>query len=99
MCIQFVMRFEWDEDKNRLNKAKHKISFGLALEVFADPLAQFILDRVVDGEERWKAIGQIRQRFLIVTIHCYRQKNGEEVIRIISARPASSHERKLYEEG
>lgn len=93
------MRFEWDENKNRINKAIHKISFGLAQEVFSDPLAQFILDSVVDAEERWRAIGQIRHRFLVVTIHCYRRKNGEEIIRIISARPASSHERKLYEEG
>lgn len=93
------MRFEWDEEKNRRNKAKHKISFTLAQEVFSDSLARFILDSVVDGEERWKAIGQVRHRFLLVTIHCYREKNGEEIIRIISARAASSHERKLYEEG
>ena len=93
------MHFEWDEEKNHRNKAKHKISFELAQEVFADPLARYILERVVEGEERWQAIGLVRHRFLIVAVHCYRQDNGQEVVRIISARAASSHERKLYEEG
>lgn len=93
------MQFEWDEAKNRLNLAKHKISFELAREVFSDPLAQYLFDRVVNGEERWQAIGLVRARFLVVAVHCYRIDDGEEIIRIISARAASSHERRLYEEG
>lgn len=92
------MRIEWDEAKNRINLAKHKISFELAQEVFADPLAQFILDRVVNGEERWQAVGSVRSHFLIVVVHCYRMDNGEEIIRIISARDATAHERKRYAE-
>ncbi len=93
------MIVEWDEAKNQRNLAKHKISFELAQEVFSDPLAQFVLERVVNGEERWQAIGLVRFRFLLVVVHCYRQADGTEIIRIISARPASSHERKLYAEG
>lgn len=31
------MKFQWDEEKNQLNKAKHKISFETAAYVFADP--------------------------------------------------------------
>ena len=93
------MKVEWDEDKNQRNLAKHKIGFELAQDVFSDPLAQYLLDRVVEGEERWQAIGQVRSRFLLVVVHCYRSAAGEEVIRIISARPASAHERRLYEEG
>ncbi len=31
------MKFEWDEDKNKLNKMKHGISFETAILVFADP--------------------------------------------------------------
>lgn len=93
------MRIEWDEAKNRANIAKHNVNFELAKEVFADPLVQYTLDRVVDGEERWHAIGHARSYFLLVVVHCYRMANGEEIVRIISARPASSHERRLYEEG
>lgn len=93
------MRIEWDEAKNQRNFAKHKINFELAQEVFSDPLAQYLLDRVVDGEERWQAIGLVRSCFLLTVAHCYRDEAGEEVIRIISARLATSHERRLYEEG
>lgn len=92
------MLFEWDEEKNRINLAKHKINFEIARDVFSDPLARFILERVVNGEERWQAIGEVGSRFLVVVVHCYRTRGGEEIIRIISARAASARERKLYEE-
>jgi len=51
------MEFEWDQQKNQANYAKHKINFKLAIKVFDDPLAAFRLDRVVNGEERWLAVG------------------------------------------
>jgi uncharacterized protein len=53
------MRFEWDEEKNRSNLAKHKVSFETAISVFDDPFALSIQDRVVDGEERWQTSGMI----------------------------------------
>lgn len=93
------MRFEWDENKNRENFIKHKINFELAKEVFDDPLVEYLFDRGVGDEERWQAIGHVKANFLVVVVHCYRDKNEEEIVRIISARPASSHERKHYEEG
>ena len=92
------MDFEWDEEKNRKNYAKHGINFELASKIFDDPLAKFILERVVDGEERWQAIGQVYDRYLLLVAHCYRYANGKEIIRIISARPTTIHERKAYEE-
>ena len=93
------MRFEWDEQKNRTNYTKHKINFELASMVFRDPLACYRFDRSVDGEERWLAIGRVLERYLLIVVHTYRNREGTEVIRIISARGATSHERKLYEEG
>lgn len=94
------MKFEWDESKNRRNFAKHKINFELASKVFDDPLIKYIQDRVVDGEERWRAVGHVMNHFLIVVVHCYRSdENGDEIVRIISARVATSHERRAYEEG
>ena len=31
------MKFEWNEDKNAINKEKHKVSFETAAYVFEDP--------------------------------------------------------------
>ena len=91
------MEFEWDEVKNRKNFDKHGISFELARKDFDDPLAAYILERVEKGEERWQAIGRVSNLPLLVVVHTYRDKSGREIIRIISARQASSHERKRYE--
>src|SRR5438477_11824043 len=51
------MYFEWDERKNRANQAKHGLSFETAALVFEDPNAISVLDRVVEGEERWRTLG------------------------------------------
>jgi uncharacterized DUF497 family protein len=69
----------------------------LALEVFDDPLALSRRDRNVAGEERWYTLGIIEDVVLIVA-HTYTIIDNEEMIRIISTRKASKHERKRYEE-
>ena len=56
------MRFEWDEEKDRGNLAKHKLSFETARLVFDDPLAVSVPDRVVEGEERWRTLGRVGRR-------------------------------------
>ncbi len=48
------MVFDWDEEKNRTNRAKHKVSFEAATLVFGDPHAVGVPDRVEEGEERWQ---------------------------------------------
>ena len=93
------MKFEWDEDKNRTNFAKHGVSFELACKVFDDPLVAYIFDRIVEREERWQAIGKVTNVPLLVVAHTWRDQGGEEIARIISARQASSHERTRYEQG
>ena len=92
------MRFVWDEAKNRSNRAKHGVSFDLAKLVFDDPLHLSIPDRHSHGEERWQTIGHVGAVALLV-IHTHVEQNGEETIRIISARKATRHERAVYEEG
>lgn len=92
------MRFEWDENKNIKNYEKHGVSFEIASKVFDDPLIVYILERIVDGEERWQAFGKVADLPLLVVVHTYRDSNGEEIIRIISARYATSHERRHYEQ-
>lgn len=98
-CIYiFDMKFEWDQKKNLANHIKHKINFELACEVFDDPLANYVFDRVVDGEERWHVVGRVIGRHLLLVVHTYRNSENDEIIRIISARRASPHERRQYEE-
>ena len=93
-----VMRFEWDADKNRSNRQKHSgIDFETASRVFGDPSMMLRKDRVVEGEQRWHAIGAVRRAVLLV-VHVYLEEdpNGEETIRIISAREANPAERRIY---
>ena len=53
------MNFEWDPDKDAWNCVKHGIRFETAAMVFDDPHHVSQLDRVVDGEERWRTMGLI----------------------------------------
>lgn len=87
------MRFQWDEVKSGRNLAKHRISL-----VFEDPHVLVREDRVVDGEERWQALGLIGGVVIVVVAHTYHEEDGEEVVRLISARKAAASERKAYEE-
>ncbi|MCX6631298.1 MAG: BrnT family toxin [Candidatus Solibacter sp.] len=92
------MRFEWEADKNQSNQKKHThIDFETASRVFADPNLMLRKDRVVDGEQRWHGIGAVRKAVLLV-VHAYREENsnGEEIIRIVSARKADPRERRIY---
>ena len=92
------MYFEWDETKNRQNQRKHGIAFGLAQEVFRDPLRITMETQDVDGEERFVTIGSITRAFrLMVVVYTLRLKDDRETIRIISARKATPNERKFYE--
>jgi uncharacterized DUF497 family protein len=93
-----AMHFEWDAEKNRSNQKKHSgIDFEMASRVFADPDLILRKDRVIDGEQRWHAIGGVRKAVLLV-VHAYLEEksNGEETIRIISARETSPRERRVY---
>jgi uncharacterized DUF497 family protein len=93
------MRFEWDERKNRQNQKKHGIGFSLAARVFADERRMLEKDRIDDetGEQRWHAIGRIGSAAIFVGAHVYREESdGEETIRIVSARDASKRESRRY---
>jgi hypothetical protein len=92
------MQFEWDEAKNTLNQVKHGISFEIAQEVFFDPFHLSIVDeRFNYYEERWITIGEVKTHQIVVVAHLYYDDSGDEHIRIISARPATSAERRQYE--
>jgi len=87
------IRFEWDQAKNLKNQRKHGLSFEEAIQVFRDPLVTTTQDRVENGEYRWQAVGFVRSALVFVA-YTYQ----DEVIRLISARPASPKERRRYEQ-
>ena len=92
------MRFAWDENKNEINKKKHGISFETAQEVFHDDNAILFDDPDHSiGEERFLIIGMTKSLKVCIVSHCYR--DSDNIIRLISAREATKHERKVYEEG
>jgi uncharacterized protein len=92
------LHFTWDPKKNELNKSKHDgISFEEAKMVFYDENARLIYDpnHSID-EERFIILGLSDKLRLLIVCHCY--KESDELIRIISARKATSKEAKVYEE-
>ena len=89
--------FEWDEDKNKENKRKHKISFEEAQTIFFDPLTKVAPDPDHSVQEaRFIALGHSANHRLLLVVHCFRDR--DQTIRIISARKITISERKQYEE-
>ena len=88
--------FEHDPEKAAKNSLKHGISFGEAQTVFTDPLVLESTDSEHSvEEERLLLIGQSFRRRLLYVVFTQRG----DAVRIISARKATKHERRLYEEG
>jgi uncharacterized DUF497 family protein len=94
------LRWTWHDEKNRTNKRAHGLNFETAQLVFHDPLAASRRDPD-PSEERWQTIGLIGQ-VVVFVVHTRPEPDpatGEKAGRIISARKATSHERRAYEEG
>jgi len=90
--------FKWDENKNTTNQKKHGLSFEVASQIFKTPFHCPLEFQYVDNEQRWLTVGYL-QDILITVVHTYSQdKEGNETIRIISARRATKPERKKYDE-
>ena len=92
------MLFTWDENKNTENKRKHGISFETAELVFDDPFHVSRQDRIENGEERWQTVGFVADMMLLLVAHTWEDQEGQEHVRIISARMATRIERKSYEQ-
>jgi uncharacterized protein len=89
------LRFEWDSRKASANLKKHGVSFFEAQTVFLDERAKLIDDPDhSDDEERFVLLGMSGTLRLLLVCHCYRGEGN--VIRIISARKASTKESKSY---
>jgi hypothetical protein len=91
------IRFEWDARKAAANLRKHGVSFEEARTVFLDESALLRPDEDhSDDEDRFLLLGLSGRLRTVVVCHCHRQE--DEVIRVISARKASSDERRQYDD-
>jgi len=83
--------FEWDSEKARLIAEKHGIDIGSVKRLFADPFRVVQYDENHSGlEDRWQTLGVVNGVLFAV----YTER--EEKIRIITAREATSEERRVY---
>lgn len=89
------IRFEWEPAKAEENLRKHGISFDEAQSVFYDEYAtEFYDDTHSEWEDRFLLLGLSSHLRLVMVCHCYRE--NDSVIRIISARKATTNEAKFY---
>jgi uncharacterized protein len=87
--------FEWDNNKNKINKRKHAVSFEEACTAFYDEKAiQYFDPDHSDEEERFILLGISYKLKILVVCHCFRE--NDSVIRIISARKADKGEEYEY---
>ena len=92
------MLFIWDPEKAEVNYKKHEISFEMAQTVFDDPFHLSLLDQKEHDEERWITMGKSANAKALIVVHTFQEDlDGEEIIRIISARKATKREEKDYE--
>jgi uncharacterized protein len=90
------MRFEWNPAKAAVNARKHKVTFEVAKTVFYDDFAvQFFDDQHSSTEDRFLLLGMSSDARLLLVCHCEREEG--EVVRIISARKATSQEATFYQ--
>jgi uncharacterized DUF497 family protein len=89
-----MITFEWNHSKAKQNQRKHGVSFEEAQSIFYDEFAiQFFDKEHSNGEERFLMLGLSNRIRLLIVVHCVREK---DIIRIISARPATRTEQKFY---
>ena len=90
--IIIVVEYEWDDNKNQQNQAKHGIDFYDAIHIFSDSdRTEWLDDRKDYREKRYRMVGLVFGRLLTVI---YTLRSGRH--RLISARRASRHERETY---
>ena len=87
-----TLQFEWDEEKEQINIAKHGIDFATASHVFLDPdrLEYYDEKHSTSDEDRYITIGFVGDVLTVV------YTDRSDVLRIISARIATKKEKVIY---
>lgn len=102
------IEFDWDDAKAAINLRKHGVDFLEAMTLFADPLAITDFDdEHSDDEDRFVSVGRASSGRLLLAVHTFAEvanagEAGEapySLVRIISAREPTPHERRRYEQG
>lgn len=94
--VYWIVVFRWDPRKAAANLRKHRINFHEAATVLNDPVSTTFPDADHSSLElRFVTIGMSTGGRILVVVHA---EEGDAV-RIISARRATRHERRFYEEG
>jgi len=90
-----ALRFEWDDEKEKINIRKHGIPFDEARTVFYDENAiQFFDPDHSEEEDRFILLGISFKLRILVVCHCIRE--SEAAIRLFSARKADRDEEREY---
>ena len=87
------MEIEWDPEKARLNRAKHRVEFEEAVTCLLDSNALVLEDEESEGESRWILVGMSTKPRLLTIVYTLRM---EDRIRLISARKATRREARNY---
>jgi uncharacterized DUF497 family protein len=87
------MNYQWHKEKAQANVKKHGVRFADAATVFDDDLCLTLEDDAAEGEARYITLGRDNQGRLLVVVWCFA---AGDYIRLISARQATTHERKTY---
>lgn len=95
----FQYQFEWDPAKARQNAKKHRVTFERGATVFQDPNALSLFDEGhSDEQERWITLGLDETGALLVLSHTFDQEAENRArVRLISARKATSNEKRQYQ--
>ena len=93
MTTRRAGNFEWDEVKAAANFRKHGVTFDEAADCFLDPHGLDLADNL--DPDRLLLIGYSRRGRILLVVYAERQPGA--IIRIISARRATRHEKKLYQ--
>jgi uncharacterized protein len=87
------VKVEFDSAKDDMNRAKHGISLGAAIDFDWDTAFEREDDRFDYGEVRFVAIGLIEIRLYVMV---FTEGSDDDTLRIISLRPAEKHESRFY---
>ncbi len=91
------MFYEWDHNKNQINRKKHGLDFEEAMTVFFDERGILFDDpEHSEYEDRFLLLGMSEETNICIVCHCYR---NDDTIRIISARKATKKEMYTYAQG
>jgi uncharacterized DUF497 family protein len=84
---------EWDDAKAAQNEKKHRVTFIEAMECFLDPHGVELADPRFRDRILLIAVSRAHRILCVV----YAERSQSAIIRIISARRATRHEKKFYE--